>query len=103
LWPSSSRTSSPFEGVDEGQQEEQDAHRFGRLVTVLRDYADRVLPVDAKAAEEWGRMNVPDPISIVDGLMAATAKVRNMTFVTRNTSDVARTGVRLLNPFDASE
>ena len=72
------------------------------LITVLRDYADRVLPVDAKAAEEWGRMNVPDPVSIVDGLMAATAKVRNMTLVTRNTADVARTGVRLLNPFDAS-
>jgi toxin FitB len=72
------------------------------LVTVLRYYADRVLPVDATAAEEWGRMNVPDPISIVDGLMAATAKVRNMTLVTRNTADVARTGVRLLNPFDAS-
>ncbi|MBA3617497.1 MAG: type II toxin-antitoxin system VapC family toxin [Rubrobacteraceae bacterium] len=69
------------------------------LVAVLRDYANRVLPVDAEAAEEWGRMNVPDPISIVDGLMAATAKVRNMTFVTRNTADVARTGVLLLNPF----
>ena len=73
------------------------------LITVLRDYADRVLPVDAEAAEEWGGMNVPDPVSIIDGLMAATAKVRNMTFVTRNTSDVTRTGVRLLNPFDASE
>ena len=72
------------------------------LTTVLRDYEDRILPVDAEAAEEWGRMNVPDPISIVDGLMAATARVRNMTFVTRNTSDVARTGVRLLNPFDLS-
>jgi toxin FitB len=73
------------------------------LITVLRDYADRILPVDAEAAEAWGRMNVPDPISIVDGLMAATAKVRNMTFVTRNTADVTRTGVHLLNPFDASE
>jgi predicted nucleic acid-binding protein len=73
------------------------------LVTVLRDYADRVLPVDAAAAEEWGRMNVPNPVSVVNGLMAATAKVRNMTFVTRNTADVARTGARLLNPLDASE
>lgn len=72
------------------------------LITVLRDYEDRVLPVDAEAAEEWGRMSVPDPVSIVDGLMAATAKVRNMTFVTRNTADVARTGVRLLDPFDDS-
>jgi hypothetical protein len=34
--------------------------------------------------------------------MAATAKVMFLTFVTRNTSDVARTGVRLLNPFDSS-
>ena len=69
------------------------------LITVLRYYKHRVLPIDAEAAKEWGRMNVPDPISPVDGLMAATAKVRNMTFVTRNTSDVARTGVRLLDPF----
>ncbi len=72
------------------------------LVTVLRDYADRVLPVDAEVAEEWGRISVPDPVAVVDGLMAATAKVRNMTFVTRNTPDVARTGARLLNPFDSS-
>lgn len=74
------------------------------LATVLGDYADRVLPVDAEAAEEWGRMSVPDPVPIVDGLMAATAKVRGMTFVTRNTADVERTdvertGVGLLDPF----
>jgi toxin FitB len=72
------------------------------LTTVLRDYEDRILPIDAEAAEEWGRLNVPDPTSIVDGLMAATARVRNMTFVTRNTSDVERTGVRLFDPFDHS-
>jgi toxin FitB len=46
-------------------------------------------------------MSVPDPVPIVDGLMAATAKVRGMTFVTRNTADVERTGVRLLDPFDS--
>ena len=69
------------------------------LGTVLHDYADRVLPVDAEAADEWGRMSVPGPIPVVDGLMAATAKVRGMTFVTRNTADVERTGVRVLNPF----
>ena len=72
------------------------------LDTVLRDFADRIVPVNAAGAEEWGRMNVQDPVPAVDGLMAATAKVRNMTFVTRNTSDVERTGVRLLNPFEAS-
>lgn len=71
------------------------------LGTVLREYADRILPVDAEIAEEWGRMSVPDPVPIVDGLMAATAKVRGMTFVTRNTADVERAGVRVLNPFDS--
>jgi toxin FitB len=33
--------------------------------------------------------------------MAATAKVRGMTFVTRNTADLQRTGVRVLNPFSS--
>ena len=71
------------------------------LGTVLSDYADRILPVNAEIADEWGRMSVPDPVPVVDGLMAATAKVRGMTFVTRNTADVERTGVRVLNPFDS--
>ena len=80
----------------------QASHLESWLVGLRRGYADRILPVDLDAAEEWGRMNVPDPISTRYGLMAATAKVRNMTFVTRNTADVARTGVRLFNPFDSS-
>ncbi len=72
------------------------------LTTILRDYADRIIPIGAEAAEEWGSMNVSGPVPVVDGLMAATAKVRNMTLVTRNTPDVARTGARLLNPFEDS-
>ena len=78
----------------------QAGHLDSWIAGLRRGYADRILPVDLEAAEEWGRMNAPDPISTRDGLMAATAKVRNMIFVTRNTSDVARTGVRLLNPFE---
>lgn len=69
------------------------------LGTILHDYADRVLPVDAEIAEAWGHMSVSDPVPVVGGLMAATAKVRDMTLVTRNTADVERAGVRVLNPF----
>lgn len=76
-------------------------HLESWLSGLRRRYANRIIPVNEEIAEEWGRMNVPNPISSRDGLMAATAKVRNMTFVTRHTADVARTGVRLLNPFDA--
>jgi predicted nucleic acid-binding protein len=32
--------------------------------------------------------------------MAATAKAKGLTLVTRNTADLERSGVRLLNPFE---
>jgi predicted nucleic acid-binding protein len=63
------------------------------LSALLRDYGDRIIPVTAEVAQEWGRLNVPDPLLVIDGLMAATAKLRGWTFVTRNVA----AGVRLLN------
>jgi toxin FitB len=72
------------------------------LAALLRSFADRLVPVTADVCEEWGRLNVPDPLPVVDGLMAATARRRNWTLVTRNVKDLARTDVRLLNPFDAA-
>lgn len=44
-------------------------------------------------------MNVPDPLPVVDGLLAATAKVTGLTLATRNVADVVRTGVSCLDPF----
>ena len=72
----------------------------GWLATLRRDYADRLLPVTAEVADEWGRMNVSDPVPVVDGLMAATAKVKGLTLVTSNTADIERSGVRILNTFE---
>lgn len=71
-------------------------HWFDALV---ERYASRVIPIDAVVAEQWGRLNVPDPLSAVDGLLAATALVHDLTLVTRNVRDVKRTGVRVLDPF----
>lgn len=70
------------------------------LARLHRDYADRLLPVTTEVAEEWGRLNAVAPLPPVDALLAATARVHGMTFVTRNTADVASTGVAVLNPFD---
>ena len=70
------------------------------LARLERDYADRILPITAEVAEEWGRFNVPDPVPVIDGLLAATARVHGLTLVTRNVGDLARTGVPLLNPFE---
>jgi hypothetical protein len=63
-------------------------------------YRDHIISVDTDVADEWGRLNVPDPLPVIDGLLAASAKIRGWTLVTRNTADLARSGVLLLNPFD---
>jgi predicted nucleic acid-binding protein len=65
-------------------------------------FADRIIGIDADTAQEWGRLNVPDPLPVIDGLLAASAKVRGWTLVTRNTADLARCGVTLVNPFQPS-
>lgn len=63
-------------------------------------YRDHLIDVDADVAEEWGRLNVPDQLPVIDGLLAASAKVRGWTLVTRNVADLGRSGVSLLNPFE---
>ena len=68
--------------------------------TLVVDYEARLLPIDRAIAEEWGRMNASTTLPAIDGLLAATARVHDLTFVTRNTRDVARTGVPCLNPFE---
>ena len=70
------------------------------FLQVEADLAGRILPVTAAIAERWGRLGVPDPLPVVDTLLAAMALEEGLTLVTRNVEDVKRTGVRLLNPFE---
>jgi len=69
------------------------------LARLAEAHRDRILPIDRATAEEWGRMNVPDPLPVVDGLLAATAKVSGLTFATRNIADVEGSDVDLVDPF----
>ena len=73
------------------------------LDTVTHDFDDRVIPITIEVAERWALLNVPDPVPVVDGLLAATALERDLVLVTRNTADVERTGVAALNPFTGSD
>lgn len=71
------------------------------LVGLASTYRDRILPVTVDIAQEWGRLNASaQPPPAVDGLIAATARVHRLILVTRNVTDVARTGVDLVNPFE---
>lgn len=71
------------------------------LETVVEGFGNRILAIDGRIAEEWGRLNVPTTLPAIDGLLAATARVHSLTLVTRNTKHVSGTGVTCLNPFAA--
>ena len=66
-------------------------------------FAGRILPIDEGVADRWGRLaaqvSSKSPLPVIDGLLAATALHFNLTFVTRNTSDVIGTGVSTFDPW----
>lgn len=86
------------------QRARRDARAAARLAAwldgIVMEHKSRILAVTRKVADVWGPLNVPDRLPTIDGLLAATAIVHDLTLVTRNIRDVARTGVRVLNPFD---
>ena len=70
------------------------------LDSLQRDFGDRLLPVSLTVADAWGRLNAPAPLPVVDSLLAATALVHGLVFVTRDTSKLEAAGVPLLNPWE---
>jgi predicted nucleic acid-binding protein len=71
------------------------------LSAVSRSFGNRILPVDQRVAEEWGRMRAKRSAPVIDALLAATARVYDLTLATRNTADVAGLGAEVVNPFEA--
>ena len=58
-----------------------------------------MLPVDAAVARIWGELSAGRNRPVIDTLIAATAIAGGLTLVTRNTRDVAATGVPLIDPW----
>lgn len=69
------------------------------LGAITQAFGERALPVDSAVADEWACLSATRPVSVVDGLLAATAKVHDLTLVTRNDADVQGLGAKVLNPF----
>ena len=79
------------------------AARLGAWVDGIETtFADRVLPVDAPAARLWGELSAGRTLPVIDTLIAATAITRGLTLVTRNTRDLAGTGVPLVDPWQVA-
>jgi toxin FitB len=67
-------------------------------------FEGRILVIDARVADDWGevvaaRERAGRPIGVTDAFMAATARVHDLTLVTRNTVDFEPSVESILNPF----
>jgi toxin FitB len=74
----------------------------GWLQGLSREFMDRILPVDERVADQWGRLGLQLPGPVLDALIAATALIHGLTVVSRDANGFKNTGVRVFNPFSGS-
>lgn len=67
---------------------------------IARPQKFRILNVDRAIAEQAADFRAAHDTPFEDSLIAATAKVHDLTLATRNTADFAATGIRVLNPWE---
>ncbi len=68
-------------------------------------FEDRLLSVTKSIAVRWGVLSARAldngrPLTVVDGLLAATAIGHDLTMVTRNVKHFDGLGIHILNPWD---
>ncbi len=76
------------------------------LSEFIAEHQDRILPVDRKEAEWAARLRSQARRSgrvlhLGDALIAGTARVHDLSVVTRNTEDFAGLDIRVRNPWEA--
>jgi len=74
------------------------------LNTLLIEYKERILSIDLAVCENWGVLQgnaekAGTPMSSIDGLLAATAYIHNLTLATRNESDFTPANIPIINPW----
>lgn len=72
---------------------------------IASGFAQRVLPFDQRAARLYAdlmgqRRKLGQPMSILDGQIAAIARANRFAVATRNVRDFERCGLENVNPFD---
>ncbi len=73
---------------------------------LIERFENRIVPIDQKVARMWGVILAQEEkkgrqIPAIDGLIAATCLVYDMTVVTRNVSDMQVDGLSVFNPWEA--
>lgn len=70
------------------------------LLALKRNFYGKILPVSEAIADEWGRISYLVRNNSVDNMIAATAKIHQLTIVTRNVRHFELTGVSCVNPWE---
>jgi predicted nucleic acid-binding protein len=105
LWVSVITVAELRRGIEllpDGRRKEQlDAS----ISEAIGSFGDRLLPITADVAWEWGRISAKvkrDGFSVgsLDLLLAATARVHDLTLVTRNVRDFVPTGISVYDPWN---
>jgi predicted nucleic acid-binding protein len=68
-------------------------------------FSGRIVPVDSAIADRWSLLasaakRKGKTLSVIDGLLAATALHHNLTVVSRNARDFTETQVQVVNPWE---
>lgn len=90
--------------LPEGKRRRSLEERFASFVSEGFEY--RILDFDAAAARAYAeimgrRRELGRPMSILDGQIAAIARIHHMAVATQNISDFEECGLELINPFEA--
>lgn len=95
---------SKFNFKDENEKHKKRVLDDWFLQELIPRFQDRILPINFDVVLIWGKIigeNRKRGITIptVDGLLAATAIVHNLTIVTENVNDFIETGASIFNPW----
>lgn len=77
------------------------------LTTDLEEwFENRILDIDKATAERWGALSADaqrrgTPLSVIDGLLSATALEHKLTVISRNSPHFIHAGVPVLNPWQS--
>jgi len=90
----------------------QESKRRSQLLEWLQNdlmplFAGRILPVTQAIADRWGvlsgqRQIACRPLSMADGILAATTLEHGLTLVTRNVKDYEKLGLSIHDPWEAT-
>ena len=88
--------------LDDSQRKSELAMWVDQILT--QRFESRLLCVDAAIASMWGKITAQAEMSgrkipVIDGLIAATAKVHELHVASRNTKHLEACGVSVVNPW----